>query len=151
MTTQQQWRHLPVAARPIAAAAEAAVAAFREQDDEALVTAVGDLAALDSAQVGLILGTCVRLLLEHHHPDGITSEDAREALIAAAGAGADPQVTLVLLTGALGLDHEVDVTPAPEALARDGILLLTGLLGDYPVGPWLEAALSEIERTQLND
>jgi hypothetical protein len=149
--TTQQWRHLPVAARPIAAAAEAAVAAAREHDDERLGAAVADLAALDPAQVGLILGTCVRLLLEHRHPDGLTGDDVRAVLVAAAGDGADPEVTLVLLAGALGLDHEVESPPAPASLARDAVLLLTGQLGEQPIEPWLEAALGEIERAQLND
>jgi hypothetical protein len=151
MTTQQQWRHLPVAARPIAAAAQAAVAATRKHDDEALGSAVAALAALDPAQVGLILGTCVRLLLEHRHPDGLTGDEVRAVLVAAVRDGADPEVTLVLLAGALGLDHEVEAAPAPATLARDAVLLLTGQLGEQPVEPWLEAALSEIERAQLND
>lgn len=156
MTIEQQWRHLPVAARPIAAAAGAAVAARRDGDDEQVGAAVTRLAALDPAQVGLILGTVVRLLLEFHHPDGLDADDVRAALIAAVGDGADPEVTLVLLTGALGFGHEVETPPTPAALARDAVLLIcgllnTGLLKDAPVAPWLEAALAEIERTQLND
>jgi hypothetical protein len=149
--TTQQWRHLPVAARPIAAAAEAAVTAAREHDDEARGTAIAELAALDPTQVGLILGTCVRLLLEHHHPDGLTGEDVRTVLVAAVTDGADPEVTLVLLAGALGLDHEVEKAPAPAALAHDAVLLLAGQLGTFPIKPWLEASLAEIERAQLND
>ena len=149
--TTQQWRHLPVAARPIAAATEAAVAAAREHDDEAMGRAVADLAAHDPAQVGLILGTCARLLLEHHHPDGLTGDDVRAVLVSAVTDGADPEVTLVLLAGALGLDHEVEGGPAPAARARDAVLLLAGQLGRFPVKHWLEAALAEIERAQLND
>ena len=149
--TTQQWRHLPVAARPIAAAAQAAVAAVRENDEEALGTAVTTLAALDVAQVGLILGTSVRLLLEHHHPDGLAGDDVRAALVAAVAGGADPEVTLVLLAGALGLDAEVADPPAPAALARNAAILLAGQLGADPLEHWLAAALAEIERTQLND
>ena len=74
------WRHLPAAARPIAAAADAAVTAARDRDGEAMDAAVGDLAALDPAQVGLILGTTVRLLLEDQHPDGLTGDDIRAVL-----------------------------------------------------------------------
>ena len=40
------------------------MAAARDHDADALTSAVGELAGLDQAQAGLILGTTVRLLLE---------------------------------------------------------------------------------------
>ena len=88
------WRHLPVAARPIAAAANAAIAAAREHDGEALAETVADLAALDPAQVNLILGTAVRLLLEDTHPDGLDGDDVRTVLehCVRAAAGWQPEV-----------------------------------------------------------
>ena len=91
MTTS--WRHLPVAARPIAAATEAAVTAARGRDSEAMAKAVGDLGASDPAQVGLILGTAVRLLLEDQHPDGLTGDDVRTVLQSCVRAAADGSPT----------------------------------------------------------
>ena len=152
------WRHLPVAARPIAAAANAAVVAAREHDGEALAAAVADLASLDPAQVGLILGTAVRLLLEDTHPDGLDGDDVRAVLehCVRAAAGwqpvADPHVLLILLAGALGvLSDDDEPPPGPETLFRNAALLLTDLLGPRSAPDYLTAALLEIERAQLND
>jgi hypothetical protein len=151
------WRHLPAAARPIAAATDAAVAAARNRDNETFAEAVGDLAALDTAQVGLILGTAVRLLLEDTHPDGLTGEAVREALERCVRSAAvwqpdvDPHVVLVLLAGSLGVLDDDEPTPKPDALARNAALLLTDLLGPRSTPDYLTAALHEIERAQLND
>ncbi len=152
------WRHLPAAARPIAAATDAAVAAARERDREALAEATGDLAALDAAQAGLILGTTVRLLLEDRHSDGLTGEDVRAVLTSCVTAAAewqpdvDPHVVLFLLAGALGV-HDDDGTPPPRPgeLARHAALLLADQLDGRPARGYLERALKEIEQTQLND
>lgn len=152
------WRHLPAPARPIAAATEAAVTAAREHDGEALTEATGALAALDGAQVGLILGTTVRLLLEDRHPDGLTGDDVRAVLTscvttaAAWQPGVDPHVVLFLLAGALGVqDDDGTPPPAPAELARHAALLLADQLGSRPARDHLERALKEIEQTQLND
>ncbi|GAA4956454.1 hypothetical protein [Actinoplanes utahensis] len=150
----ENWRHLPAPARPIAAAATAAVEAVRAADREALDEAAADLAALDPAQTGLVLGTAVRLLLEDGHPDGLAAEDVRAALASAVRSWpeADPQVVLWLLAGSLGVLEE-DGTPGPKpgALARNAAVLLADLLAGRPIGPWWTAALAEIERVQLND
>ena len=148
------WRHLPAPARPIAAAATAAVAAVRAADSAALAEASGDLAALDPAQTGLVLGTTVRLLLEDGHPDGLGADDVRAALASAVRSwpDADPQVLLWLLAGALGvLEEDGSPGPKPAALARNAAVLLADLLAGRPIEPWWTAALAEIERTQLND
>jgi hypothetical protein len=151
------WRHLPVAARPIAAAADAAVTAARARDAESLAEAAGDLAALDPAQVGLILGTTVRLLLEDTHPDGLDGDDVRTALEHCVRSAAqwqpdvDPHVLLILLAGALGVLDDEEPPPEPEALAQNAALLLTDLLGPRSMPDYLTLALQEIERTQLND
>lgn len=162
----ENWRHLPPPARPVAAAVTAAVEAVRKQEAPsngetvsvgaagALDDAVGDLAALDPAHTGLILGTTVRLLLEDGHPDGLTADDIRTTLASCVGAHPDahPQVVLWLLAGALGvLDEDGIPAPKPEALARNAALLLTDLLAGRDVKVWLTAALTEIEHTQLND
>jgi hypothetical protein len=152
----QTWRHLPVAARPIAAAAEAAVAAARERDAAAWDHATDALAALDPAQVGLILGTAIRLLLEDTHPDGLDGDDVRAALEHCVRgtwqAGVDPQVVLILLAGALGVHpDDGEPAPAPEALARHAALLFADQLGSRSPRDYLTRALTEIERSQLND
>jgi hypothetical protein len=199
----QNWRHLPAPARPIAAAALAAVAAARDHDDDALAGAAGELAGLDPAQVGLILGTTVRVLLEDTHPDGLDGEDVRGVLercvrsAAAWQSDVDPNAVLVLLAGALGVyEDDGEPAPKPETMARHAALLIADLLGglgrsieavpepvtspaevaaagrpsetagvsgageeasagggeaDEVVAAYLTAALSEIERAQLND
>ena len=152
-----QWRHLPAPARPIAAAADAAVVAARDHDAEALTSAVHELAALDQAQTGLILGTTVRLLLELTHPDGLDGDDIRAVLEQSVRAAAiwqpevDPHVMLVLLAGALGVHDDEDPAPKADALARHSALLIAHLLGPRPLAEVITLALGEIERAQLND
>jgi hypothetical protein len=148
------WRHLPAPARPIAAAATAGVAAVRSGDHAALDEATADLAALDPARTGLVLGTAVRLLLEDGHPDGLAADDVRTALASCVRSWpeADPQVVLWLLAAALGvLDEEGTPAPKPDVLARHAAVLLTDLLAGREIAPWWTAALAEIERAQLND
>ncbi|WP_229071319.1 hypothetical protein [Actinoplanes sp. DH11] len=143
------WRQLPPPARPIAAATAVAVAAVRAGDEPG-----GDLAALDPAQTGLILGTVVRLLLEDGHPDGLAADDVRTALASCVRSwpAADPQVVLWLLAGALGvLDEDGAPAPKPDVLARHAIALIDDLLAGRPVEPWLTAALGEIQRTQQGE
>lgn len=155
---EQNWRHLPPPARPIAAATSTAVEAAQRQDAEALGDAVRDLAALDPAQTGLILGTAVRLLLEDRHPDGLDGDAVRDVLETCVRSAAvwqpevDPHVVLLLLAGALGVsDEDGAPPPKPDVSARHATLLLAHLLAARPVPPVLVAALAEIERTQLND
>ncbi|GIF10656.1 hypothetical protein [Actinoplanes teichomyceticus] len=150
----ESWRHLPPPARPVAAAATAAVAAVRDGSPDRLDRAVDDLAALEPAHTGLILGTTVRLLLEDRNPDGLTADDVREALARCVRAhpAADPQVVLWLLAGALGvLDEDGAAPPEPDALARNAALLITDLLAGREIRAWLTAALTEIQHTQLDD
>jgi hypothetical protein len=167
------WRHLPAPARPVAAAALAAVTAARQRDDEALAEAVGDLAALDSALVGLIVGTAVRLLLEDTHPGGLDGDDVRNVLERCVRSAVewqpdvDPHVVLILLAGAFGVhDDDGEPPPKPDVLACHAAVLMADLLGDMPVRPsasgvggdveeriagCLTRALGEIERAQFND
>jgi hypothetical protein len=154
----QNWRHLPPPARPIAAATSAAVEAAQSRDPVALDRAVDELAALDAAQSGLILGVAVRLLLEDGHPGGLDGEAVRDVLescvrdAAAWQPEVDPHVVLLLLAGALGvLEEDAAPPPKPEVLARHAALLIAAQLGARPVAPVLTAALADIQRTQLND
>jgi hypothetical protein len=152
-----QWRHLPAPARPIAAATDAAVTAARAQDPEELTSAVKELAGLDQAQTGLILGTAVRLLLELAHPDGLDGDDIRAVLEQSVRAAVpwqpevDPHGVLLLLAGALGVHDDEEPAVPPEALARHSTLLIAHLLGARPLTELLTLALGDIERAQLND
>ncbi|WP_088976500.1 hypothetical protein [Micromonospora coxensis] len=153
------WRHLPAPAREIAAAATDAVDAVRAHDAEAYEAATARLAAAERS--GLVLGTVVRLLLEETHPDGLDSDDVRQVLEHCVRAAAqwrpdvDPHVVLVLLAGALGVydPGEDDAPPDPSALARHAPLLVADLLAvaGRPVGSCLEAAFTEIARTEHQD
>ena len=153
------WRHLPGPARPIAAAVSAAVLAARERDGEAFTGAVADLAALDPGQLGLVLGTSVRLLMEDLHPDGLDADDVRAVLAGSVHASAqwqpevDPQVMLLLLAGALGVyePDEHEATPKPDVVARHGALLVAHLIDRRPTAALLTRTFTEIERAQLND
>jgi hypothetical protein len=155
----RKWQHLPAPARPIAAAATTAVGAAQARDRDNLDAAVHELAALDAAQTGLILGTAVRLLLEDGHPDGLDGDAVRDVLEKCVRTAAqwqpevDPHVVLRLLAGSLGvLDEDAEPDqPKPDVLARHAALLLADLIGTRPAEPWLTAALADIERAQLND
>jgi hypothetical protein len=133
------------------------VTAARDQDAEALTGAVAELSALDQAQVGLILGTTVRTLLELTHPDGLDGDDIRTVLEQSVRTAAkwqpevDPHVMLILLAGALGVHDDEEPPPGPEALARHSALLIAHLLGARVLGEVVTVALGEIERAQLND
>ena len=153
------WRHLPAPAQAIAVAATDAVAAAQQRDVDGLGAAVGPLAAADGS--GLVLGAVVRLLLEEAHPDGLDGDDIRRVIqdcVRAAAAwepATDPHLVLFLLAGALGVHAQEDDAPrpAPEALARHAALLVAHLLGPAPrpLGDYLAATFTEIERTELQD
>ncbi|BCJ54438.1 hypothetical protein Asp14428_59130 [Actinoplanes sp. NBRC 14428] len=153
-----QWRHLPAAARPIAAATASAVEAARARDPAALSGAVAELGAQDQTRTGLILGTAVRLLLEAAHPDGLAADDVRAVLEQSVRSAAawcpevDPQATLYLLASALGVwEDDGSPAPKPETLALHAALLLEHLLGLRPIAEVMTATLTEIQRAQLND
>ncbi len=74
------WRQLPAAARPVAAATTDVVNAAQAHDGAALAGAAAELRGLDQAHTGLILGTAVRLLVEAAQPDGVTGVEVRSLL-----------------------------------------------------------------------
>jgi hypothetical protein len=169
---------LPPAARAISAAATEAVEAAQatapahdqpeqtraeepatQLPDRARYEAAAErLAALDPHQTGLVLGETVRLLLEHLHPDGLDADDLR-AVLERVVRGAvpwlptvDPDVFVVLLTGALGVhpDAEEVAPPGPAQTARHAPLLVADLLAvsGQPLSPVLAAAFAEIAQRQ---
>jgi hypothetical protein len=88
------------------------------------------LSTLDAEQVGLIYGTALRLLLERRYPDGLDADDIREVIASGTKPGADPDVLLIVLAGALGIHpEEADQVPrpAPEAIELHAVALLSTL------------------------
>lgn len=139
----------------ISAAVLDGVAAVRGSDAEAFGEALGRLAAADPPRVALVLGGVVRSLLEELHPDGMDGEDVRAVLVrcvrGAAGWGAevDPEVLLMVLTGALGLsDPEQEAVVTPAAVSRNALLLTADLLGPRPPEPYLRASFAELQRAE---
>ncbi|RCG22847.1 hypothetical protein DQ384_34930 [Sphaerisporangium album] len=153
------WRHLPKPARAIAEAATGAVRAARSRDAEAFQTEATRLAALDSEQVGNVLGAVVRSLLEELHPDGLTADDVRGLVghcVRSAAEwfpGVEADVVVILVAGALGLHQS-----GPEGFTLDGAevarhapLLITDLLAASGRS-WnevLAAAFSGIELIEI--
>jgi hypothetical protein len=143
---------VPAAARPIADAADDAVAAAGARDVPAFEAAVGRLAGYDPVQVGLLLGTVVRHALEEAHPDGLASDDVRVTLTAAVAdarawqGGVDPRVFLVQLAGALGVhEPDPDEPPAkPDVAARHAALLVAHLVPPGTFAARLERAATEL-------
>ena len=154
-----RWRQLPAPVRAVAVATEDAVSAAGEQDQEAFDAAVALLAGTEGS--GLVLGSTVRLLLEARHPDGLDGDDIRQVLtdtVTRAGqwrSDVDPHAVLVLLAGALGIHDQDEQTPPMAAVesARHAVLLLDHLIsgGRRPVGDYLTAVFTEIERTETLD
>jgi hypothetical protein len=153
--TRQQ---LPAPARAIVRAAIDAVSAAQAADPQDYRTAVEQLAAQDSEHVGLVLGAVVRMLLEEAHPDGLTADDMQQVLERAARTAAawwpevDPQLLLVLLTGALGLHFSEEEVPrlTPFQVAGQAPLLIADLLAvrDRRLDGYLTVALAEIMRAE---
>jgi hypothetical protein len=152
-------RSLPAAARAVATALQAAVAAAAGSDAEALRAAAAELAALDSDQTGTVQGAVTRMLLEEQHPDGLDSDDIRSVLEGCARwAGAwlpevDPQVLLIVLVGALGIhpeEHEGVARPTPAALASHPPILIGYLLSvaGAKIDQYLAIAFAEIARAE---
>jgi hypothetical protein len=143
---------MPGPVRGLVAAVRDGVAAAGRADAESFEDAVTRLAALDPPLVAEVLGGAVRSLLEERHPDGLDGEDLR-ALLADSAHGApwaavDPDVLLVVLTGALGLSAEELPAVAPPAVARHALLLVAQLTAGVPPTAHLDAAVAELARAQ---
>ncbi|WP_422769039.1 hypothetical protein ACN28C_19905 [Plantactinospora sp. WMMC1484] len=144
----------PPVPRAITSATLRAVEAARAQDRDALDSAAAELALLPAEQVGRVLGTVLRLLLEQAHPDGLAGEDVQAVLVRCARAnagwlpGLDVGTLAMLLTGALGVHEMAEQAPPaePAAVARHAPLLVADLLAvtGGAAGDYLAAALSEI-------
>ena len=144
----------------LSGALTAAVEAAQAQDLQAYDAALARLSLSDAPRVSSVAGALVRALLERRHPGGLTGEDVGDVLRQTAGsagwlADLDPDVLLVVVTGALGL-LDVDDQPAlltPAAVLRHAPVLLASLLDDpasgpQPVDPWLRTALAELRRVE---
>lgn len=151
---------LPPSARAISGAVTDAVAAARAEDPVAFDEAAGRLAALDPAQVSVLLGAVVRSLLEDAHPAGLSGDDLRDVLeqctrSAGWASGVEPGVLVVVLTGALGMQDPDDPPAHPAAVGRHAVLLTAHLLGTHrpaaagrPLADHLAAAVAELARAQ---
>jgi hypothetical protein len=146
---------MPAAARDLSTATEDGVAAVRGTDPAALADAIARLADRHFTRASLLLGGILRILLEERHPDGMDGEDVRAVLTRCVVAGSawpsevDPQVLLVVLTGALGLAHPDEQPPLPPpAVARAALLLTADLLGPRPLAPYLTTALADLSRSE---
>jgi hypothetical protein len=154
MTRQQ----LPAPARAIVRAATAAVSAAQAADPQDYRDAVEQLAGQDSEHVGLVLGSVVRMLLEEAHPDGLTADDLQQVLERTARTAlpwwpeTDPQLLLILITGALGLHFTEEEAPrlTPSQVASHVPLMIADLLGvrDRRLDGYLTTALAEIMRAE---
>lgn len=151
----------PVRVRVLADCSTSAVAAAVSADRDEFLRATERLTGLDAEQVGLLLGSVLRSLLEDLHPDGLSSDDAQDVIVrcARSAAGWFPEVDVnalvLVLSGALGLhpqEHEpVPVTPLD--VARHAPLMVADLLtaGDRSYPPYLHAALAGIAVAEAND
>jgi hypothetical protein len=164
--------------RALAESVDAALA----RDADRFAEAAGRLAVQDPQRLVLVQAGVIRSLLEQLHPDGLSSADAqdvlRRCLTSAASwyPQADPDVLVLVLTGALGLaegtgpapaaasangldgdpDPDADADPAPvpaagpAALSQGAALLIADLLAaaGAPLAGYLDAALAELERAE---
>ncbi|MFD4265385.1 hypothetical protein [Rhodococcus sp. NPDC058481] len=148
----------PSAAREIADATDAAVAAARAAEPESYAEAAARLAALDQEQVTVVHASIVRELLEELHPDGLTGDDVQAVLARCARSAAvwvpdlDVSMLVVVLTGALGLtDPDEDPRPLARAdLPRYAALIIADLLAtaDAAGSGYIRRAIGEIARAE---
>jgi hypothetical protein len=149
----------PAAAR-LAALLLDAITAAQVSDPARFDTALDRLLAIDkdgAGRVGSAQAGVLTALVEAHHADGLTGDDAREILEHTARTvlpwypELDVNLLLVVLAGALGvLDPDADPYPAsPADLARHATLLIAALLSpDDELQVLVSAAIGEIERAQ---
>ncbi|MFF2083647.1 hypothetical protein ACFVVM_07710 [Nocardia sp. NPDC058176] len=146
----------PTPARAIATTIESAVIAAQAADESEFTTAVTDLAALPAYQVGSVLSTMVRELLEIAHPDGLTGDDIRTVLDAVVRRSItwlptlDPATVVSILTGALGVD-DPDEPDRPRTNPQPAAILLIDHLATrarVPAQRIVEHAVAEIARAE---
>ncbi|MEO7262885.1 MAG: hypothetical protein ABI047_16765 [Jatrophihabitantaceae bacterium] len=135
-----------------------AVEAALSRDADRFALAADRLAVQDQQRLALVQAWVLRSLLEQLHPDGLSSADAqdvlRRCLLSAATwhPQADPNVLVLVLTGALGLSDPDEASAAigPAALSHGATLLIADLLGvaGSPLTGYLDAAFAELERAE---
>jgi len=135
----------------------AAVACAREGDGPGVAEHIERLTRTDPEQVRSVAGWTLRSLLEERHPDGLDSDDLRDAVTDAARAALpwfddlEPQVLVGVLTGALGVhDAAEGVEPVPPPAALRHAVLLLAELGRRGAGvpAHLDSALAELRRAE---
>ncbi|HEX3815174.1 MAG TPA: hypothetical protein VHX59_20255 [Mycobacteriales bacterium] len=147
---------LPPAARAIAAAITEAERCASAAEPASFAEAAGTLALLDQSQVRIVLGDLVRMLLEERHPDGLSTDDIRDLLERCSRSAApwfpavDPNVLVVVLTGALGMQDPEAAGAPPLAVAQHATLLIADLraVAGRPLQGYLDSALAEIARAE---
>jgi hypothetical protein len=120
----------------------------------AVVGGTADLSTVDTERVNLVLGTAIRTRIETLHPDGLDADDIREVIAGCAGTGADPDVLLIVLAGALGIHpDEADriERPAEEVVTEHAAILFRHLAGPQRADAHLVAALTDIAVAQEMD
>jgi hypothetical protein len=147
-----QW---PAPARAIATAVQEAVAAVGDRPD--FEEAVAQLAALDQAQVSVVLGSVVQLLMEETAPDGLSTDDVRsllEGCVRNATAwfpAVNVEALMIVVAGALGMqDPDAEPVLDPRAVSAHALLLVHELLARTrrPLSGYLDIALGEIARAE---
>lgn len=145
----------PRPVQALAVAIDAAVSAARAGDLDRFTDALGDLARVDREQLGVLMGSVARELIERAYPDGFDAGDAEEVLDRTARRSAawyprlDPDALVPALTGALSVSVPDDEADAAVVVTH-GLLLVADLLDarNQPLEPLLDAALRELMREQ---
>jgi hypothetical protein len=107
--------------RAIGESVDAALA----RDAERFAEAAGRLAVQDPQRLVLLQAAVIRSLLEHLHPDGLSSADAQDVLRRCLTSAAtwypqaDLAVLVLVLTGALGLAEPAPMTPTDHDAEPD--------------------------------
>ena len=149
---------LPAAARTVATAIDAAVAAARAADQVRYQEAATRLAVLDPERLGAVEGAVLKALLEDLHPGGFDGDDIKQVVAGCLRSTAgwlpavDPDALIVVLAGALGVAEAED---RPESVTQQDVtrhapLLIADLLtvAGRELAGYLDRAFIEIARAE---
>lgn len=135
-----------------------AVEAALSHDADRFALAAARLDVQDQQRLALVQAWVLRSLLEQLHPDGLSSADAQDVLRRCLLSAqtwrpqTDPDVLVLVLTGALGLadPDEASAAVGPAALSHGAALLTADLLSaaGSPLRGHLDAGFAELERAE---